>query len=77
MQIAKTISALKEAEGLTIRGLARAAKLHENTVRKALGGENITVHTAEQLLDVLGHKLVVVKRGANKKSASVKEAANG
>lgn len=70
VSITQKISALKQAEGITVRGLAKAANLHENTVRSALSGGNMTISTAERVLTVLGHQLIVVPQDANILSAS-------
>lgn len=73
MSINQEINRLKQARALTVRGLGKDAGLHENTVRKALRGENMTVDTAESLLSVLGHRLVVVPKEANILLASEEE----
>ncbi|GGR31170.1 helix-turn-helix domain-containing protein [Deinococcus ruber] len=65
MAINETITALREAEGLTVRDLAKRARTHENTIFRAERGGGITWNTAERVLDALGQQVLVVPKDAD------------
>jgi transcriptional regulator with XRE-family HTH domain len=70
MPINEIISALREAEGVTVRELAKRAGTHENTIFRAERGEGINWNTAEKVLDALGHQVLVVPNDAKKLASS-------
>ena len=66
MPINEIITQLREAEGATVRDLAKRVGIHENTLFNAERGGNITLNTAEKVLDALGQQILVVPADAKK-----------
>ena len=63
--IIQTINDLRLAQGMDIRALGRLAGVHESGLYVSLNGySGMRISTAEKLLAVLGHELVIVPQTA-------------
>lgn len=75
--IDEIIAALREAERVTVRELAKRAGTHENTIFRAERGEGINWNTAEKVLDALDHQVLVVPYDTKKLALSPLEDTSG